>query len=68
MEYRFSLRAARAYADLTMQEAADQLGVNPGTIQSWEKGKTEPKPSTLAQMAELYGVRVEDIFLNKTST
>ena len=63
MEYRFSLRAARAYADMTLKEAAEQIGINYTTLQNWEKGKTVPKATQLSRMAELYGIRSEDIFL-----
>lgn len=68
MEYRFSLKAARAYAGMTMSEASERLGVAVSTLQSWEKGKTEPKPSTIEKIAELYGVRAADIFLSTTAT
>ena len=67
MEYRFSLKAARAYADLTIQEAAKQLGINYCTLSNWERGKTEPKASVIKDMAQLYGVRLEDIFLPSKS-
>lgn len=68
MEYRFSLKAARAYADLTLSEASEQLGVAISTLRSWECGKTEPKVSTIEKMAELYGVRASDIFLTNRAT
>lgn len=67
MEYRFSLRAARAYADMTLKEAAREIGINYTTLQNWETGKTVPKATQLTQMAELYGVRAEDIFLPSKS-
>lgn len=67
MEYRFSLRAARAYAGLTIHEAARQLGISYSALCSWENGKTEPKASIIKDMAQLYGVRSEDIFLTLKS-
>lgn len=68
MEYRFSLKTARVYANLTLQEAAKKLGVNYSTLCNWENGRTEPKASTLMSMAQLYGVRYEDIFLPSKAT
>ena len=68
MEYRFSLKTARAYADLILTQVSDRLGVAVSTLRSWEMGKTEPKPSTIDKMAEMYGVDPADIFLpNKTT-
>lgn len=68
MDYRFSLRSARAYADMTLQEAAEKLGVSYSTLRNWEMGKTEPKASVISQLSALYGVRAEDLFLPTKST
>lgn len=67
MGYRFTLRAARAYSDLSLQEAAEKLGVSYSTLRNWEIGKTEPKATQLHQMSELYGIRTEDFFLSSKS-
>lgn len=67
MEYRFTLRAARAYSDLSLMEAADKLGISYSTLRNWEIGKTEPKATQLQQMSELYGIRTEDFFLASKS-
>lgn len=68
MEYRFSLKTARAYADMTLQEAAEKLGISYSTLRNWEIGKTEPKASMVSQLAALYGVKAEDLFLPIKST
>lgn len=68
MEYRFSLRAARAYAGLSLHEACEKVGVAYPTLQGWEAGKTEPKPSMIEKLGNLYGVDPKDIFLIKKST
>lgn len=68
MEYRFSLRAARAYAGLSLHEASQKVGVSYPTLQGWEAGKVEPRPSMIEKLGELYGVDPKDIFLYKKST
>lgn len=68
MEYRFSLRAARAYAGLSLHEASEKLGVSYPTLQGWESGRVEPKPSKIEEMATLYGVEAKDIFLQQKTT
>lgn len=56
---KFKLRAARAQADMTIDQVRKVLGVSKPTLISWEKGRTEPKPSQLKQLAELYNIPLE---------
>lgn len=58
---KFKLRAARAQADLTLEEVEKAVGITKPTLISWEKGRTEPKRAQLNALAELYGVPVEYI-------
>ena len=58
-----SLKAARANADMTQKEWADELNVTVDTVMNWENGKTEPKLSQLKQISELSGIPMDFIFV-----
>ena len=58
---KFSLRAARAQAGLGSAETAKRLGVDPGTIWRWERGKMSPPADIAERMCRLYGLSFEDI-------
>lgn len=62
-EVKIRLAAVRTNADMTMKEWADALGVDVGTVNNWEQGKTEPKLSTVRKMSELSGIPIDFIFL-----
>lgn len=47
---------------LTQQELADRLGVTRQTILSIEKGRFTPSVALALGLAEILGVRVEDLF------
>ena len=63
---KLSLKGARVNAGFKQTEIAEKMGISPATLISWEKGKTEPKPSQLAMFCEIVGVTAEDIFLPGT--
>jgi transcriptional regulator with XRE-family HTH domain len=50
------LRAARAFADLTQEELATMLGVDPQTIKRREAGKQNPKRVELVAIASITSV------------
>lgn len=58
---KFSLRAARAQAGLGKAETAELLGVNPGTLWRWERGKMSPPADMAERICALYGMDFEDI-------
>lgn len=64
MEYKMSLLAARVNAGKSRKDAAEELGVSYATLANWEKGVTIPKLNQARNLAELYGVVVDDIFLS----
>jgi len=47
------IRAARAYADLTQEQLADELGVDVQTIKRREAGRQEPKRGELLAIAAI---------------
>jgi transcriptional regulator with XRE-family HTH domain len=53
------IRAARAYARLTQQELAAQLGVDVQTVKRREKGSHPPRRAELLAIAEVTGVPAE---------
>lgn len=58
-----TLRELRDEAGWSPATAADRIGVSVATIYNWETGKTEPKATQFRRIAEVYGVRMEDIQL-----
>lgn len=58
-----TMKAARVNAGIRQADAAKSLGVNAGTLSSWENGKTCPDLRQLAEMCKLYGITPNDIFL-----
>ncbi|MDD5720298.1 MAG: helix-turn-helix transcriptional regulator [Candidatus Krumholzibacteria bacterium] len=47
---------------LTQQDLADRLGVTRQTIHAIEKGRYAPSVGLALRLAEVFGVRVEDLF------
>ena len=62
-EARLTLAAARVNAGYTKKEAARILGVTPNAIYQWERNMTTPRIDTAKRMADLYGITLNDIFL-----
>ena len=58
---RLTLKAARVNAGFTQADAANQLGINKGTLVNYEKYRTIPDIETAKAMASLYGVSVNDL-------
>lgn len=57
-----ALRDARRRASLTQHDVARRVGVAGGErISRWELGTSEPRPSVLRRLAEVYGVGVDDL-------
>ena len=64
---RIRLAAVRVNANMTMEEWAKALGVNTGTVNNWEQGKSEPKLSQVRQMSFLSGIPIDFIFFEPQS-
>ena len=58
-----SLKAARVNANLTQNEAAGILHVAQSTLWKWENGSSTPDARQFRQMCDLYGQKMDDIFL-----
>ena len=63
MKIHSHLRRIRLAADgMTQQELAGRVGVTRQTILSIEKNKFRPSVELALLLAELFGVKVEDLF------
>ena len=51
-----TLALARTNAGLTLQQAADALGVSNQAVNQWEMNRTTPRPERLRQVCDLYGI------------
>ena len=56
------LRVFRAMHDLTQEALANRLRVTRQTIVSIENGKYDPSLNLAFRIAELFNVRIEDVF------
>jgi len=56
LEYQISLAAARTNAELSQEQAAQEIGIATKTIGNYEKGKTPIPWITLKKLAHLYQV------------
>lgn len=55
------LREARDYLGLSREKVAAKVGISSKTLERWEKGETPVKRYQLQQLAEVYGVSVDDL-------
>ena len=58
-----SIRQLRfAHDQMTQQQLAEQVGVTRQTINAIEAGKYSPSLEVAFRMAEIFGVRVDEVF------
>lgn len=60
---KISLKGLRANKDLSQTKVAEILGVDKATVISWEKNRTAPNAIMLMKLCEIYGCKLDDIFL-----
>ena len=58
---KISLKAARVNAKLTIEEAAEKIGVSPSTLKNWESGITFPNQPKIEKICEVYGIHYDDL-------
>ena len=56
---RGNMKAERARLGLSLEEAANSIGVNRNSLFRWENGEVEPTAENLAKLAQFYGCSVE---------
>lgn len=52
------LKELRKEKGLILDEIQSEIGINRGTYNNYENGKTEPKPETWQALADFFGVSV----------
>lgn len=61
---RYSLKELRARKGLNQSETAEKLGVSTQTYNAWEADFGMVKIRNAIKIANLFGVKVDDIFFN----
>jgi len=60
---KMKLNALRVNAGLTQSDVATELGISKNTLIKWESYKSFPSVIQIMKMCDLYGCKVDDIFL-----
>lgn len=63
-----TIRQIRLAKEITLQQMAERLGVHPNTYAAWEKEPNSISIGNAFRIAEIFGMSVDDIFLNSNST
>ena len=63
-----NLKRLRTQNRFTQSEVADILNVKPQTYNSWENGKTDIKGDFIPKIAELFKVKIEELYEDRTKT
>lgn len=58
-----SLAAARVNAEMTQTEAAKAMSVSKNTLVNWEKGTSKPSITQAKELASIYKIPLDYIFL-----
>lgn len=61
------ISALRKGKNMTQMDMADRLGISFQAVSNWERGLTMPDISKLPEIAELFGVTVDEILGDKTA-
>ena len=59
MDIGIKLKNARIKADITQEQAAENLGVSRQTISNWENEKTYPDIISVVKMSDLYNISLD---------
>lgn len=59
------LKSIRKSTGLTQQQLADRMGKSQQIIGHWETGYSQPDMSTLFELFDMYGVSMDETFLNR---
>lgn len=60
---KITLAAARVNAGLSQREAAKLLGITPGTLRNYERGKQVPTWTTVKEMEKIYGISADNMII-----
>lgn len=56
------IRALRWQKQMTLSELAKKLGVSYVAVQKWETGENTPRAARLPQIAEIFGVTINELY------
>lgn len=56
------LRQMREAHAMNLADVGGRIGATVGTVEGYERGEERPLPADLISLAELYGVRLTDLF------
>ncbi|MUU10887.1 MAG: XRE family transcriptional regulator [Oscillibacter sp.] len=62
-----NIRQLREAAGMKQSELADRMNVRPPTVFKWENGIANPTIANLIQLAEIFGVSLDEVVGRKTS-
>jgi transcriptional regulator with XRE-family HTH domain len=57
-----NLKRLRSKTKLSQQEIADMLGLDRNTYTNWENETTDIKSSYIPKLAEIFNVKIQDLF------
>ena len=59
--FRVELKKQREIAGLSQYMLAEKMGVSQATVGMWESGKREPNFTTMCQLADFFGISVDEL-------
>ena len=62
MELGKKIKQLRYKAGLTQEQLAERMGVSPQSVSKWENAVAMPDITALPQLAEIFGVSIDDLF------
>jgi len=62
---RSELKKAREQLKMTVQEAADLIGVAPSTLYKWEQGTRHPSHGHMRKSSEIYQKSIDELFFKE---
>ncbi len=62
MELGKKIRQLRFKAGLTQEQLAEKIGIGPQSVSKWENAVAMPDITLLPQLAEIFGVSIDDLF------
>ncbi len=63
-----TISTLRKERNMTQMELADRLGISFQAVSNWERGQTMPDISKLSELAEIFGVTIDELLGNGKST
>ena len=67
MDIGIKIKNARVKANLTQEQAAEELGVSRQTMSNWENEKTYPDIVSVVKMSDLYGISLDHLLKEEQS-